>query len=438
MPPAALTMPDLLGYVLDNRYELLSMLGSGSYGVVYKAVDLKPNSPSDDQIRAIKIVRKANRKPFELEAVRREVELQSLVTGHSNIVGIHDAFEDDNYFYLVLDLCHGGDLFHQICWRRAYANHDEHLRRAFLKLVDAVDTCHQANIFHRDLKPENILTNVDGSELFLADFGLATQRTMVSECGCGTQVYMSPEVVGRMTDRKPFDTRFADIWALGVILVNMISGRQPWSIASPEDYCFSQWLEDPDFLKRMLPMSDGANLIIQCIFQLDPRDRISLNDLRQEIVELDTFFLTSEELSEASDFARCVAADLRQPWGRQARRIRRPRVPPPQPLCLPDVRDILVGTESSSGNLIPSLTAQPEFDIPAPQRFYTAMEGDCPTEYAVDQRTSEASTSGSHVDQSNGAIKVGQVGNIVSETFWDGKAENFLKNFAQVLSPVYG
>lgn len=192
MPPAALMMPDLVGYVLDSRYELLSTLGSGSFGVVYKALDLKPDSPSDDQFRAIKIVCKTNRKTYELEAVRREVDLQGLVTGYPNIVGIHDAFEDKNYFYLVLDLCLGGDLFCQICCRRAFAHNDEHLRRTFLQIVDAVESCHEANVFHRDLKPQNILTNADGSEIFLADFGLATQRAIVDECGCGTQVYMSP------------------------------------------------------------------------------------------------------------------------------------------------------------------------------------------------------------------------------------------------------
>ena len=192
MPSPSQTIPNLVGYVLDERYDLVSVIGNGSYGVVYKALDLKPNSPSDDQLRAIKVVRKANRGPTELEAVRKEVELQSLVTGHPNIVGIHAAFEDTNYFYLVLDLCHGGDLFQQVCCKRSYVDNDERLRRAFLQLVDAIETCHQRNIFHRDLKPENILSNVDGSEIFLADFGLATERTIVNECGCGTQAYMSP------------------------------------------------------------------------------------------------------------------------------------------------------------------------------------------------------------------------------------------------------
>ena len=182
-------MPDVIGSVVDGRYELLSMLGSGTFGVVYKALDLKADTHSS---RAIKIIPKAYRSPWEIEAVRREVELQSLVTGYPNIVGIHDAFENDHYSYLVLDLCLGGDLFHQICCQKAYAHNDEQLRTTFLQLVGALETCHEANIFHRDLKPENIMTNLDGSEIFLADFGLATQCTMTNEHGCGTEIYMSP------------------------------------------------------------------------------------------------------------------------------------------------------------------------------------------------------------------------------------------------------
>ncbi|PIL29604.1 transporter [Ganoderma sinense ZZ0214-1] len=433
MSPAGLIMPDLIGYVLDGRYELLSTLGSGSFGVVYKALDLKHNSPSDDRFRAIKIVYKANRRTYELEAVRREVELQSLVTGYPNIVGIHDAFEDENYFYLVLDLCLGGDLFQQICCRRAFAHNDEHLRRTFLQIVDAVESCHEANVFHRDLKPENILINTDGSEVFLADFGLATQRPIVDECGCGTQVYMSPEVVGQMTDRQPFDTRYADIWALGVILVNMITSRQPWCIASSEDCCFSTWLEDRDFLKQVFPISDGANLIIQRIFQLEPLDRISLSELRREIRELDTFFPTSNERIETSDLSWFVAADVRQPLTPQV--LRPPRRPPPRPLRLPELKDILGETGSTCPSQVPSLTAQRGFDIPAPQRYYTGVEEKSPIKYAVDHSTSKTSASSRVADQSTGAVKVGQVGSVVG-TFEDEKVE--ISKHAQALSPVYG
>ena len=238
-----------------------------------------------------------------------------------------------------------------------------------------------------------------------------------------------------MTDRRPFETRYADIWALGVILVNMITSRQPWSIASREDCCFSSWLEDHDFLKRMLPMSDGANVIIHRIFQLEPHDRISLSDLRKEIRELGTFFLTPYELSSASEFAQRVAADLREPLGPQ---VRRPfRRPPPQPLHLPEVQDIMGETGSGYPSPAPSFVAQPAFDIPTPQRYYTDIEEDSPIEHAAhDQNISDASTSSDVADQPTGASKVGQAGNIVG-TFWDGKSLSGNSKNGQVLSSVY-
>lgn len=167
----------------------------------------------------------------------------------------------------------------------------------------------------------------------------------------------STEVVGHLTDWKAYSTRFADIWALGVILINMITGRQPWAIASPDDCCFSRWLEEPDYLKRMLPISDGANAIIQRMFQFEPTDRISLSDLRRAIAELETFFLPPEEVVKASNFGRCVSADLHQPRVRHA--PRRPfRRPPPQSLHLPklELQDIQVGTKACSTSPIPPLT----------------------------------------------------------------------------------
>ncbi|KAI0762630.1 hypothetical protein C8Q74DRAFT_1291349 [Fomes fomentarius] len=126
---------------------------------------------------------------------------------------------------------------------------------------------------------------------------------------------MSPEGLGRLTRFKPFCTRYGDVWSLGIILVNMMSGRHPWALAAPEDECFAQYMRDPDYLKKTLPISDGANTILQRIFTLDPGQRISLTDLRRAIFELNTFFLSEDELAHASECAQFVAASIREGRG---------------------------------------------------------------------------------------------------------------------------
>ena len=212
-----------------------------------------------------------------------------------------------------------------------------------------------------------------------------------------------------MTSGKPYCTRFADIWALGVILVNMISGRHPWSIATPDDYCFSQWLADPNFLKNMLPISAGANDILLRIFQLEPLKRITLVELRQEITDLDTFFLSPEELDSAGEFAQYVAADLYRTYDRRGRRMRVP-VPPPQPIHLPEVRDITSRTASDPTTPIAirrTFVAQPEVAIPAPEGLFTAAEDECSSGSDQTSSSEASSESVSLIEKVGSAIKVG-------------------------------
>ncbi|OJT15990.1 Negative regulator of sexual conjugation and meiosis [Trametes pubescens] len=312
MSPATSTMPDFAGIIIDERYQLLKVLGSGTYGVVYQALDFHPSADPALPYKAVKIVSKIGRQKSQLAGVRREIALQSVVSPHPNVVGLHDAFEDDEFFYIILQFYPGGDLFDHICDKRTYVYNDALLRSAFVSLVDAVQACHDAKIYHRDLKPENVLTNRDGSEVYLADFGLATDRTIVNEFGCGTTIYMSPECVGREFGYKPFCARFSDVWSLGVILINMISGRHPWAKATLEDECFVNFCQDPDFLLDMLPISEGANAILQRVLALNPLQRISLPELRAEILALDTFFMSEEELAEANEYAQIAAAGLKQ------------------------------------------------------------------------------------------------------------------------------
>ena len=192
MPLASDRLPNFTGCIFDGRYELTKMLGSGTYGVVYKAVDLRADAESDSRFRAIKIIKKAGRTPAEIDNVRREVTLHGFVSDHPSVVTLHDCIEDDKYFYIILEYIAGGDLFDQISSKELYINNDELLRGAFLSLLDAVEACHTLQIAHRDIKPENILTTADGSKVFLADFGLAITKRMAEDHGAGTSIYMAP------------------------------------------------------------------------------------------------------------------------------------------------------------------------------------------------------------------------------------------------------
>ena len=219
---AASTMPNYTGCTVDGRYELVRILGSGTYGVVYQAVDIRPSSSGDHASRAVKMIRKAGRKPSELAAARREIALHRLVSDHPNIVTVHDAYEDDDYFYIVMDLCRGGDLFEPIC-KRIYVDNDALLRKAFISLIDAVEACHSSRVYHRDLKPENVLLTEDNPPVVkVADFGLAKvidSMTMLRTM-CGTPLYLAPEVVNQTPDNEGYD-QVVDSWSVGVIVFSM-------------------------------------------------------------------------------------------------------------------------------------------------------------------------------------------------------------------------
>ena len=314
---AADSLPDFTGCFLDDRYELIKLLGSGSFGVVYKAIDHEIADDYDNVV-AVKILRKAGRSSAHLASIKREVAFHSTVAYNEGVVTLYDTFDDEKWCYLVLEFCGGGDLFDQIITRRIYAGKDELIRRAFLSLVDAVHGCHEAGISHRDLKPENVLTNEDGSQCYLADFGLASNEPLVSEFGVGTGLYMSPgassfylcasptfaltkspstltECVGDMTGRRSYDPFLSDIWSLGVILLNMITGQNLWGKATAKDVHFIQFLMDPDFMYHASSMSCEAQSILLSLLEIDPAHRMSLSTLREEIMAVETFFRPASE-----------------------------------------------------------------------------------------------------------------------------------------------
>ncbi|KAH9923188.1 kinase-like domain-containing protein, partial [Epithele typhae] len=279
----------LIGTVVDSNYWLHDILGAGSYGVVYKALDLRTSRDPVPTYWAIKVLQKAGRQPFELENIRREISLHMAMTLYPGIVTMYDVVDEDDRTFIILDLCDTGDLLEHIAVRGTYKDNEELLRMAFISLVDAVTACHMNNIAHRDLKPENILVNQDGSELFLTDFGLATTRSTISEFDASTGVYMSPESIGDLTSHVPFNPRTADIWSLGIILVNMLTGRYPWTKADRSDPAFAAYLADADYLSKWAPLSPAAVTLLRRMLNPDPLSRINLTALRRAVHALNTF-----------------------------------------------------------------------------------------------------------------------------------------------------
>lgn len=149
--PAVKSFPDFTGCIIQDRCQLYELLGSGSFGVIYKAIDLEV-ADDDDSIVAVKVICLAGRSDCELAAS----DIKGVVT-------LFEASQDSELCFLVLEFYKGGDLFEQIVDKQTYLGNDKRLHKAFLSLVDTAQVCHDAGIAHRDLKPENVLTNEAGS-----------------------------------------------------------------------------------------------------------------------------------------------------------------------------------------------------------------------------------------------------------------------------------
>jgi serine/threonine protein kinase len=269
----------------------------------------------------------------------RELSLHARVHAHPGVVGMHGVWVYGDVYFSVIDYLHDGDLFNAITEKNLFNGNDECIRATFLELLDIVSYCHSQGVYHCDIKPENILIShgrrresttapvetapyrlpaavhmpptppryipkgrsnySDNVHLYLADFGLATSRPISNEFGCGSFFYMAPERLQRpilpteikkMGGYPGFLTEAADVWSLGVILLNLTCGQNPWKKASPfEDSSYRTFLADDLFLEKIMPISRQLNNILLQVFNPDPRQRINLDTFRALISSCRSF-----------------------------------------------------------------------------------------------------------------------------------------------------
>jgi len=209
-------------YTLDEFSQMGEPIGSGSYGQVTKV-----KHSQTAEIFAMKVISKKKVLEHQMTTyLTREVKTQIKVQ-HPNILRLIFYFEDETNVYLLLEYAKNGSLFSVL--RKRGRLPESEAAGFFVDVASALDYLHKHGVVHRDLKPENILM-CDGNVAKLADFGWCAE---VSKDGglrhtfCGTWDYLSPEMVSN----EPHD-HTVDIWAMGVLLYEMLVGRPPFSASS--------------------------------------------------------------------------------------------------------------------------------------------------------------------------------------------------------------
>lgn len=213
-----------------GRYRIVGLLGEGGMGTVYEAEQEQPR-----RIVALKVIKPGYATPEHLWRFEHESKALGRLQ-HPGIAQIYEASAADTAFgrqpYFAMELIRGQPL---LAYAKAHALNTRQCLALMVKICDAVQHAHQRGLIHRDLKPGNIVVDETGQPKIL-DFGVARltgsdeQQTRQTSLGqiMGTLAYMSPEQT--LADPQEVDTR-SDVYSLGVILYQLLSGRMPYDIS---------------------------------------------------------------------------------------------------------------------------------------------------------------------------------------------------------------
>ena len=216
-------MDKYIGRLLDNRYEILEVIGTGGMAVVYKAKCHRLN-----RLVAIKILKDEFSKDEEFRR-RFQAESQSVaMLSHPNIVSVYDVSSSGDIDYIVMELIDGITL-RQYMEKKGVLNWRETLHFS-MQIAKALEHAHSRGIIHRDIKPHNIMVLKNGS-VKVTDFGIArvvsSQSTLTREA-LGSVHYISPEQArGSHIDGR------SDLYSAGVVLYEMLTGRLPFEGETP-------------------------------------------------------------------------------------------------------------------------------------------------------------------------------------------------------------
>uniref|UniRef100_A0A3P8UMM3 Serine/threonine-protein kinase PLK4 n=1 Tax=Cynoglossus semilaevis TaxID=244447 RepID=A0A3P8UMM3_CYNSE len=264
-------------------FKVLTLLGKGSFACVYRAKSVKTGL--DVAIKTID--KKAMHKAGMVQRVTNEVEIHCRLK-HPSILELYNYFEDSNYVYLVLEMCHNGEMSRFLKERKMPFS-EEDARHFMHQIVKGMLYLHTHGILHRDLTLSNLLLS-GNMNIKIADFGLATQLKLPNEkhfTMCGTPNYISPEVATRSAHGLE-----SDVWSLGCMFYAFLMGRPPFDTDTVKHTLSKVVLGE---YQMPTHVSLEAQDLIHQLLQKDPAHRPSLSAV------LDHPFMTQSLLVRTKD-----------------------------------------------------------------------------------------------------------------------------------------
>ncbi len=254
-----------------KNYILLKTIGKGTFG----KVKLAKHIPTKEEV-AIKILEKSKiNDDEELKRVNKEIKYLKHLN-HPNIVHLYEIVETQNNYYIVMEYISGGELFNYIVKNKRLTELESSF--FFNQIINGLEEIHKYHICHRDLKPENLLLTSDNKIIKIIDFGLSNEYIDYLNTPCGSPCYAAPEMI----KGRKYNGLSIDIWACGIILFAMVYGFLPFDDKDNEKL-FNKILK----CNLVFPPNDKIYVSNECkdlikrIIKLNPKERISLEDIKK-------------------------------------------------------------------------------------------------------------------------------------------------------------
>lgn len=278
-PPALPLSPGVSGEpqnAFTSKYKILEELGTGISGAVYKCIEIDTGQPC-----AVKVIDRP--KGWPAGAIPMEVKAMRRIGYHPNVVQLKDYFDTSQELYIVLELLEGGTLFHRI--QKMHHYREGYAVKLVKNLLQGIKHIHEYNFIHGDLKSENLLLESNGGSyptvVKVADFGMSIEG--LGRKYCGTLSYIAPEVIKVYLQlQESFDYK-RDMWSVGVITYNLLSGKMPFPEKNEEgefnsvfDLILKNELKfDGD---EWVIVSPEAKDFVRALLTSDPKDRLSAKE----------------------------------------------------------------------------------------------------------------------------------------------------------------